>query len=304
MKPNLPALVEIGTDAGPRLCLWKSDRLLDLARAAHESLRTLDSLLELPLSEIRAALEDQTLDGLPVIEANEANWLAPCESQEVWAAGVTYRKSREARIEESTVADVYERVYEAARPELFFKANGWRVIGPGGNVAIRSDSQWNVPEPELALLCNAMGEIVAYACGNDMSSREIEAQNPLYLPQAKIYDGSCAIGPAAVLAWNVEHPMAIDLIIERLGVEVFSGATSTEQMVRDPEELARYLTAAYSLPHGAWLLTGTGIVPDEAFSVREGDEIRIGIGRLGSLVNRVQLLRHSGATAEPKLKRL
>ena len=194
-------------------------------------------------------------------------------------------------MEESGLKDVYARVYEAARPELFFKAAGWRVVGPGGDVAIRPDSSWDVPEPELAVLGNSRGEVVAFSCGNDMSSRSIEGENPLYLPQAKVYDGSCSLGPGAVPAWEVDlRGEAVRLEIERAGARVFSGEVSLEQMVGKPAELLRSLLRFYACPAGVWLLTGTGIVPDPPYSAEEGDVVRVAIEGLGTLVNRVTKL--------------
>jgi len=226
--------------------------------------------------------------------------LAPAENQEVWAAGVTYRRSREARIEEATARDVYAKVYRAERPELFFKSAGWRVVPHNGAVGIRSDSAWNVPEPELALLANRHAEVIAYGCANDMSSRSIEGENPLYLPQAKIYDRSCAIGPAAVLAKDVDVKACdIRLVIERDGTEIYAETASIRGLVRDPDALVRVLFSAYTLPVGAWLLTGTPIVPSSTYSAREGDVITVSIDSLGRLVNVVQGVQHSGASAPP-----
>jgi 2-dehydro-3-deoxy-D-arabinonate dehydratase len=213
----------------------------------------------------------------------------PLESQEVWAAGVTYRRSREARMEESErEADVYDRVYDAERPELFFKATPHRVAGHGGEVRIRRDSAWNVPEAELALAVNREGFIIGYTIGNDMSSRSIEGENPLYLPQAKIYDGSCALGPCLFLS---EEPLApsteISLRITRGSAVVFEGATALSRMKRSPEELVRYLFREASFPDGCYLLTGTGIVPERDFTLAPGDEVEIGIEPMGTLRNRV-----------------
>lgn len=240
-------------------------------------------LLALPSESMRAILRDLTGEE----EAREP-LLAPVDPmQEVWASGVTYSRSREARKAESHVADVYERVYDAERPELFLKSIGWRVVGSGGAVRIRKDSKWNVPEPELVLIVNRFGEIVGYSAGNDMSSRDIEGENPLYLPQAKIYDGSCAIGPAIVLADPDELvDVTIGLTIQRNDNELFEGSVSTSQMKRSFEELARYLRAEYELPQGALLLTGTGIVPPDDVSLAVGDRIRINVGTL-SLQNTV-----------------
>lgn len=213
----------------------------------------------------------------------------PIETQEVWAAGVTYLRSRQARMEESQrEADVYDRVYEADRPELFFKATPHRVVGHGGEVRIRADSRWNVPEAELALAINREGRIFGYSIGNDMSSRSIEGDNPLYLPQAKIYDGSCALGPCLLIADGPLLPSTeIAIRITRSDAEVFRGSTKLSQMKRTPEELVEYLYRENSFPNGCYLLTGTGIVPDREFTLAPGDEIEITIEPIGTLTNRV-----------------
>jgi 2-dehydro-3-deoxy-D-arabinonate dehydratase len=215
----------------------------------------------------------------------------PIGSQEVWAAGVTYLRSREARREESKSAgggDFYDRVYDAPRPELFFKSNPHRVIGPGGSVRIRRDSKWNVPEPELTLVINPRGEIIGYTIGNDMSSRDIEGENPLYLPQAKTYDGSCALGPC-ILVGSEPLPKSTEIRIEilRQGAAAFSGTTTLAKMKRDPRELADYLYRETSFPSGCYLLTGTGVVPPDDFTLEHGDEIRITIEPIGTLSNKV-----------------
>ena len=214
--------------------------------------------------------------------------VAPVEgAHEVWAAGVTYLRSRDERQAESTVADVYGRVYEADRPELFFKAVGSRVVGDGERIRIRRDSDWNVPEPELTLVVNAFGEVVGYTAGNDVSSRSIEGENPLYLPQAKTYDGSCAIGPDIVLAPVDEmSDIAISCTIRRGGIDVFAGEARTSQMKRDLQELVGYLTRETSFPNGVFLMTGTGIVPPQGFTLMPGDTVTIGVGEL-TLVNEV-----------------
>jgi 2-dehydro-3-deoxy-D-arabinonate dehydratase len=219
----------------------------------------------------------------------EAPFLPPLETQEVWAAGVTYRRSREARMEESErEADVYDRVYVAERPELFFKATPHRVVGHEDEVAIRGDSSWNVPEPELALAVNRTGKIIGYTIGNDMSSRSIEGDNPLYLPQAKIYDRSCALGPCLYLAEEPLPPtVEISIRIQRGGRTEFEGSTRLSQMKRTPNELVDYLFRESSFPNGCYLLTGTGIVPGSGFTLARGDEIRITIEPIGTLVNRV-----------------
>ena len=215
--------------------------------------------------------------------------LAPIGSQEVWAAGVTYFRSRAARIEESKASgggSFYDAVYSAERPELFFKAAAWRVRGAGDPVCIRRDARWSVPEPELALVINRGGTIVGYTIGNDMSSRDIEGENPLYLPQAKVYDGSCALGPGMLIA---EEPLPPDttiaLTIIRNGTTVFNGSTSLSQMRRTPEELVQYLYRETSFPHGAVLLTGTGVVPPDDFTLQTGDAIAITIPPIGTLDN-------------------
>ena len=213
--------------------------------------------------------------------------LAPVVGQDVWAAGVTYYRSRSARIEESVGAgDFYDRVYAAERPELFFKATGRRVIGPGAPVRIRSDARWSVPEPELTLLINPKGRIVGYTIGNDMSSRDIEGENPLYLPQAKVYDGSCALGPCILLSSEpLSKSTTISLEIIRAGVTEFSGSTSLRELHRDPQELVNYLFRENTFPDGAFLMTGTGIVPGDEFSLASGDRIRIAIEGIGVLEN-------------------
>jgi 2-dehydro-3-deoxy-D-arabinonate dehydratase len=222
---------------------------------------------------------------------NEAvqDMMAPIGGQEVWAAGVTYYRSRNARMEESKSAgggDFYDRVYQAERPELFFKATAHRVVGAGGKVAIREDARWSVPEPELALLISPGGKITGYTIGNDMSSRDIEGENPLYLPQAKVYDRSCALGPCILVA-NEPLPSSTEIKIEirRDGAAVFSAATTLKEMKRKPEELVEYLYRASSFPRGCFLLTGTGIVPPDSFTLRHGDEISITIPPIGTLTN-------------------
>lgn len=225
-----------------------------------------------------------------VVSLDPATLLAPVGTQEVWAAGVTYYRSRSARIEESKDAgggNFYDRVYRAERPELFFKAAGWRVVGPGGRVRIRSDARWSVPEPELTLVINAAGNIVGYTIGNDMSSRDIEGENPLYLPQAKVYDGSCAIGPCILLSSRPLSESVIRLEILREGGTSFSGTTSISELKRDPRQLVDFLFRDQSFPKGVLLLTGTGIVPADDFSLQRGDVIRISIDGIGILENYV-----------------
>lgn len=218
--------------------------------------------------------------------------LAPIDGQEVWAAGVTYFRSRTARIEESRDAGggtFYDRVYEAPRPELFFKAAGWRVRGPGAPIRIRRDARWSVPEPELALYVNSRGTIIGYTIGNDVSSRDIEGENPLYLPQAKTYDGSCALGPAVLVTDAPLSPdTEISLRVVRAGATAFEGGTTLAQMRRTPAELVEYLYRETSFPRGCVLLTGTGVVPADDFTLASGDVVEIEIAGVGRLVNRVE----------------
>ncbi len=220
-----------------------------------------------------------------------ATALAPILSQEVWAAGVTYYRSRSARVAESEDAgggDFYDRVFAAQRPELFFKATGRRVVGPGGAVRVRSDAKWSVPEPELTLLINPAGVIVGYTIGNDMSSRDIEGENPLYLPQAKVYDGSCALGPCVLLSTEpLGKTTTIELAIARQGQTVFTGSTTLAELKRAPQELTEYLFRNNSFPQGVFLMTGTGIVPGDDFTLASGDVIRISIDGVGTLENYV-----------------
>jgi 2-dehydro-3-deoxy-D-arabinonate dehydratase len=218
--------------------------------------------------------------------------LAPAAGQEVWAAGVTYAVSRTARNEESGGHDFYNLVYDAERPELFFKAAPGRVRGPNGVIGVREDSGWDVPEPELALVISADGEILGYTIGNDVSSRSIEGENPLYLPQAKVYRGSCALGPCIVPVAEAGAPedMEITLRILRGGEQVFEGSTQVALLKRRPEELVQWLFKAQDFPAGAILLTGTSVIPAPEFTLRGGDEVRIAITGLGELVNTVEVV--------------
>lgn len=217
--------------------------------------------------------------------------LPPMQGQELWAAGVTYLRSKVERQEESQAAggaDFYQRVYEAERPELFFKATRHRVAGHGGLLRIRADSSWNVPEPELTLVVNRHGAIVGYTIGNDMSSRSIEGENPLYLPQAKTWDGCAALGPC-VLVLDTAFPMDADIVIsiERAATCVFTGTVSVSAIQRRFEDLVAFLYREASFPQGALLMTGTGIVPPAPFTLQQGDRISITISPVGTLVNQV-----------------
>ena len=221
--------------------------------------------------------------------ADRMHWLPPLDEQEVWAAGVTYLDSRKARQEESSDGgDVYARVYAADRPEIFFKASRKNTVGHLDRVGIRADSSWNVPEPELSLVFNPAMEMLGFTIGNDMSSREIEGANPLYLPQAKVYTASCALGPGILLTPTRDWlDTTIRLSISRAGVEVFCGQISTDQIKRSVDELADYLGRSNSYPGGVILLTGTGIVPPADFSLQPGDVTRIAIDAIGALENTV-----------------
>src|SRR5947209_4559929 len=218
----------------------------------------------------------------------DARLLAPIDEQEVWAAGVTYKRSEEARKRESVgAARFYDLVYSAPRPELFFKAPAYRVSGPGEPVQIRRDSKWNVPEPELALVISPELKLVGFTIGNDMSSRDIEGENPLYLPQAKFYDGSCSVGPAITLpdAMPPAAEITIDMRIERHGTEVFHGSTSIAKMARGFEDLISWLGKETSFPSGVILLTGTGVVPPDDFTLAVGDLVHIDVAGIGRLTN-------------------
>ncbi len=270
-------------DRRARVGVLDGDAVTELAAAG-----SLGDLLALPLDRIRAACEHP---GGATRRAAEAELLAPVDGRmEVWAAGVTYERSRTARMAESgQSADVYDRVYGAARPELFFKSAAWRVSGPGEPVSVRSDSVIDVPEPELAVVLNAAGDVAGYTICNDMSSRSIEGENPLYLPQAKIYLGGCAAGPWVVPAWEVPDPYAltIELTIARGGVVAWEGNASTAALHRKIDELAGWLFREDEFPAGAILSTGTSVVPDLPFTLEGGDEVRIRISGIGELVNPV-----------------
>lgn len=235
----------------------------------------LGNLLEMRRSTMLNVLT-QLSGGEPVVGEEEA----PIDSdQEVWAAGVTYLRSRDARKVESTVADMYQKVYEAERPEIFSKSLGWRVSGNGGAIRIRKDSKWNVPEPELVLVINRYNEIVGYCAGNDVSSRDIEGENPLYLPQAKSYNGSCALGHGILLCDPVEiKDIPIRLEIQRADQMVFNGEANTSMMKRSLPELVDFLTRELDFPHGVFLMTGTCLVPDGGFSLQMGDKVYIQVG--------------------------
>ena len=240
-----------------------------------------------------AMLKAINVDQLPRLALAEIQLCAPIERQEVWAAGVTYLRSKAARMEESEFsASAYDRVYDAVRPEIFFKSLPEKVVSTGEPVGIRGDAKWNVPEPELALVMNSRGKIVGYTIGNDMSSRDIEGENLLYLPQAKTYHRSCALGPWITLGTPEETARAwsIKLEIQRNGQRAFAGETSVGQIKRSFTELAEFLFRCQVFPNGAVLLTGTGIVPTETFTLQSGDQIDIQISGIGSLRNSVAVV--------------
>jgi 2-dehydro-3-deoxy-D-arabinonate dehydratase len=271
-----------------RIGLVESGSVHDLTGAG---VRRLDDLLErADLAKQLTLLKQSAGAGQPV---DQVRLLTPVESQEIWAAGVTYLRSKQARMEESDFsARAYDHVYEAARPEIFFKAVPEKVVSPGEAVGIRRDARWNVPEPELTLVVNSSGSLVGFTIGNDMSSRDIEGENLLYLPQAKIYTASCAIGPWMVVGAVEEdaRQWTIRLEIQRGDAVVFAGETRVDQIKRRFGELIEYLFRSQAFPRGAMLLTGAGIVPPDAFTLAAGDRVRITISGIGTLENPVAVV--------------
>jgi 2-dehydro-3-deoxy-D-arabinonate dehydratase len=269
-----------------RIGLIKDAReIIDLTA---EGIEEMQPLLE--NDELRQRAVQMVKDDLPRVPLSEARLLTPVERQEVWAAGVTYLRSKKARMEESNFsASAYDRVYEAERPELFFKSLPEKVVSPNEPVGIRKDARWNVPEPELALVINSQGQMVGYTIGNDMSSRDIEGENALYLPQAKVYHRSCAVGPVIVLGPTEAEARGwkIGLEIHRGNELVFQGETSVSQIKRSFEELVGFLFRSQKFPQGAILLTGTGVVPPDNFTLRPQDQIQIEISGIGELRNPV-----------------
>src|SRR5579883_20200 len=270
-----------------RVGALREEGVYDLTAIAGWS--SLDDVLSLPLAGIRQALRAISWVEHTSFAPQGVTLTAPMGSQEVWAAGVTYLRSREARVGESHTPDIYDRVYEAERPELFFKATPARTVGPGEAVGIRADSTWDVPEPELVLVFNSRLELAGFCAGNDLSSRSIEGENPLYLPQAKLYDRCFALGPAITLAWELPdvHDLTIRLTVHRDGRPVFEGETSTRQIKRSFPDLARWLGRHQTFPHGVLLSTGTGIVPPDDFSLTPGDLVQIDVEQIGTLLNPV-----------------
>jgi 2-dehydro-3-deoxy-D-arabinonate dehydratase len=274
-------LRRIELDGAPALAVATGDRL-------HPVDGTLAGLLAAGRESLHEAV-DRALDRPPLDRTGRI--LAPVDAQEVWASGVTYRRSVTARMEESTVADVYDLVYRAQRPELFLKATPGRVPAPGAPLRIRADSGWDVPEPELALVVDAHGEIAGFLVADDMSSRSIEGENPLYLPQAKIYDDALGLSDTIVLARDAPdvHSARVEIAIGRDGGQAFSGATSLDELQRSFEDLVEALYRELSHPAGAVLLTGTGIVPPDDFTLRPGDRVRIAIEGIGVLEHDVYM---------------
>ncbi len=282
-------LFRFATTSGPHLGLELDGNLYDATLLVPDVLSSLSGWLQHdhPLLVTRLAAE-RARTTTPL--SGDLELLAPVDTQEVWASGVTYERSKVARMEESEGGgDFYDKVYEAERPELFFKSAAWRVVPPGGEVRIRKDSSWDVPEPELTLMLSSRGEIVGVTAGNDMSSRSIEGENPLYLPQAKTYDGSCALAPMIRLLDDTLDlaDLSISVTIRRGGAVGFEETTSTARMKRTASELAEFLFRETSFPDGALLMTGTGIVPPDSFTLKSGDEVTIDIPGVAQLVNRV-----------------
>jgi 2-dehydro-3-deoxy-D-arabinonate dehydratase len=271
-------------DREPRVGLVEDDAVIPLGSGN----RCLSELLH--SDNIPSRLEQAKEFGGKALGVDSVRVLAPLDEQEVWGAGVTYERSKVARERESDqAATFYDQAYTAARPELFFKATPHRVVGLGESIRVRRDSQWCVPEPELALVLSPSLRLVGYTIGNDVSARDIEGENPLYLPQAKVYDSCCALGPAITLATDMpaRSDIHIRMELERDGLKVFDGETSIARMARRFEELIEWLGRDNSFPSGVVLLTGTGIVPPDDFSLRSGDVVRITIDGIGTLMNPV-----------------
>ena len=275
------------TAVEPRLGLIVDDHVVDVAAAGGPA--SWAAALRLSRADFEQAVAAVRASGVPSHRLADVRLAAPIDRQEVWAAGVTYLRSRDARMEESTQKSVYDVVYDADRPEIFLKATPNRVSGPGAAVAVRGDSTWDVPEPELALVVNAAGEVVGYTVGNDVSSRSIEGENPLYLPQAKVYRQCAGLGPVVALASEVRdvNALTITLTIRRDGKVFFQGETSTSQIHRAFADLVGYLFRCNEFPDGVVLMTGTGIIPPNEFTLRDGDVVDIAISEIGTLSNPV-----------------
>ena len=279
---------QLGSNGGQPRLGWVD---LDKQRVFELS-ETLAQLLSVDAAERMQRLVAARRSAIGTYPLQHIRLRAPVDQQEVWAAGVTYRRSRDARMEESSQQDVYEKVYDAPRPEIFFKAAAWRCVGDGGRIGIRHDSTWDVPEPELTLVIDSAGKVAGYTIGNDVSSRSIEGENPLYLPQAKTFYASCAIGPWIVLPEEFTAPeqAEINISIERDAAVIWSGTTSTSQMHRSFDDLVSHLYSALDFPHGALLMTGTGLVPPDDITLHSGDKVTISIDGIGILTNSVARL--------------
>ena len=286
----MTGLWRVATDAGPRLAAGP------VGEGPQRLLAPEMSLAEV-LSGDRSVADVVVEAGGPAVPEG-ARVVAPIDAQEVWAAGVTYLRSRDARMEESDTPDFYSLVYAADRPELFFKSTAERVRGPGEPIGVRADSAWDVPEPELAVVADAAGRVVAYTIGNDVSSRSIEGENPLYLPQAKTYTGSCALGPCLVPVEEAGalSELRISVRIERGEDTLYDDSVSAAQLKRSPQELVDWLFRAMDFPRGVVLLTGTALVPDSDTTLRPGDHVRIAIAGLGELTNPVERVGHAEGT--------
>lgn len=283
----------------PRVCRFKTNRGEVRAGLLSENLQQVRDLAPAGIDRLELLLESQDPAGelqrpdvakLPAVPLASVELLAPVERQEIWAAGVTYLRSKVARMEESDFsATAYDRVYEAERPEIFFKCLPEKAVPAGQPVGIRRDAVWNVPEPELALVMNSGGRIVGCTIGNDMSSRDIEGENLLYLPQAKIYDRSCAIGPWIALGVSESDARrwTIGVDIQRGGAQVFAGETSVSQIKRGFDDLVQFLFRSQMFPHGAVLLTGTGVIPPDSFTLQPADVVNIHVSGIGTLTNPV-----------------
>jgi len=271
----------------PLVGLLEDDHIVPLALSGGQ-FRSLFDILETddPAATVEFLVDRRT----EPLHVNQVTLLPSIDQQEVWAAGVTYRRSQSARMDESkSAASCYERVYDSPRPELFFKANPHRVVGPGQPVRIRQDATWSVPEPEMTLVLNSRLKLVGFTIGNDMSSRDIEGENPLYLPQAKVYDACCALGPCITLfdALPDADQSPIRMVVRRNDEVVFSGETNVDRMARTFRDLIGWLKRDNTFPHGAFLLTGTGIVPGDEFGLQAGDVVDIMIPGIGTLSNPV-----------------
>ena len=303
MVPNFSLGRFCNTKGQTRLCLVLDEQAYDLSVSGRPAYASMQAWLQAAagrVPEALAGLRSLAAELAPIGSAEDLlsgalglSVLPPLDTQEVWACGVTYEMSRSARMRESEEPTIYGRVYDAPRPEIFFKATPHRVVGPGQEVAIREDSTWDVPEPEMVLVVTPKMEIVGYTVGNDMSSRSIEGENPLYLPQAKVYDRCCALGPLVRLAAEDFDPLdqVVTCKIWRDGAVGFEGETHTAKIHRPLGDLVKYLGRCNSFPEGVFVLTGTGIVPPDTFSLAAGDIVEIIFDGLGTLTNPVMVLQ-------------